>query len=37
MYEFIRSLDIPADAKQRLLELTPSSYTGVAGTLAKSG
>jgi len=37
LHRFIESLDIPADAKRRLLELTPSSYTGVAGALAKSG
>ena len=35
MQDFIRSLEIPDDAKKRLLELTPSSYTGVAETLAK--
>ena len=34
--EFIRSLDIPADAKQQLLDLTPASYTGIASTLAKN-
>jgi adenylosuccinate lyase len=33
--EFITSLDIPDDAKQRLLELTPASYTGIATALAK--
>jgi adenylosuccinate lyase len=32
---FIRSLQIPADAKKRLLALTPSSYTGLAARLAK--
>ncbi len=35
MQDFIRSLDIPDDAKKRLLELTPSSYTGLAESLAK--
>jgi adenylosuccinate lyase len=35
MREFIAGLDLPADAKQRLLELTPGSYVGLAGTLAK--
>jgi adenylosuccinate lyase len=36
LHEFIESLDIPDDARQRLLELTPSTYTGLAGTLARS-
>jgi adenylosuccinate lyase len=36
LHDFIRTLDIPDDAKQRLLDLTPSTYTGLAGTLAKS-
>jgi len=35
MREFIAGLDLPADARQRLLELTPGSYVGLAGTLAK--
>ncbi|OOG55860.1 adenylosuccinate lyase [Rhodanobacter sp. B05] len=35
MREFIGGLDLPADAKQRLLELTPGSYIGLAETLAK--
>ncbi len=34
MREFIASLDLPADAKQRLLEMTPGSYTGLAERLA---
>ena len=34
MRGFIGSLELPADAKQRLLELTPGSYVGLAGTLA---
>ena len=36
MQDFIQSLEIPDDAKQRLLELTPSSYTGLAAALAKT-
>ena len=36
MREFIASLDLPAEAKQRLLELTPGSYIGVADGLAKT-
>jgi len=35
MREFIGTLDLPADAKQRLLEMTPGSYTGLAGPLAR--
>ncbi len=35
MREFISGLALPADAKQRLLELTPGSYVGLAETLAK--
>ena len=35
MREFIATLELPADAKQRLLELTPGSYTGLAGSLAQ--
>jgi adenylosuccinate lyase len=34
MRAFIASLELPADAKQRLLEMTPGSYTGLAGRLA---
>lgn len=33
---FIESLDIPAEAKVALLELTPRSYTGYAEQLAKN-
>lgn len=33
--DFVRTLAIPDNAKQRLLELTPASYTGYAQTLAK--
>ena len=36
MQDFINSLEIPADAKSRLLALTPSAYTGVAAALAKT-
>ena len=36
MHDFIRSLDIPDDARRRLLELTPSAYTGAASQLARS-
>ena len=32
---FIERLDLPADAKSRLLELTPASYTGLAEMLAR--
>ena len=35
MRQFITGLDLPADAKQRLLDMTPSSYTGLAERLAK--
>jgi adenylosuccinate lyase len=35
MREFIGSLELPADAKQRLLDLTPGNYTGLAGSLAR--
>ncbi|HET8940438.1 MAG TPA: adenylosuccinate lyase [Rudaea sp.] len=34
MRAFIESLALPADAKQRLLALTPATYTGLAGDLA---
>ena len=34
MRAFITGLELPADAKQRLLEMTPGSYTGLAGRLA---
>jgi adenylosuccinate lyase len=36
MRAFVSGLDLPADAKQRLLKLTPSSYVGLAEALAKS-
>lgn len=35
MREFIEKLEIPAEAKARLLELTPGIYIGCAETLAK--
>jgi hypothetical protein len=31
----VKSLPIPADAKRRLLALTPARYTGLAADLAK--
>jgi len=31
--EFVESLDIPLEAKERLLQLTPSTYTGLAESL----
>ncbi|HET9482891.1 MAG TPA: adenylosuccinate lyase [Xanthomonadales bacterium] len=34
--QFIAGLSLPNDAKRRLLELEPSSYTGLAAPLAKS-
>ncbi len=33
--QFIAGLAIPAEAKERLLQLTPASYTGMAATLAR--
>ena len=36
MREFIAGLDLPAEAKQRLLQLTPASYTGLAEDLAQA-
>jgi adenylosuccinate lyase len=35
LQKFIRELNIPDDAKKRLLELTPGSYLGKASELAK--
>ena len=35
MREFIGGLDLPGDAKQRLLDMTPASYTGRAEQLAR--
>lgn len=34
--EFITTLSIPAQAKQRLLELSPENYTGLAAQLVKA-
>lgn len=36
LHEFVQSLEIPDDARKRLLALTPATYTGLASTLAKS-
>ena len=35
LHNFIATLNIPDDAKQRLLNLTPQSYTGIAQQLAQ--
>ena len=35
LHRFIKSLDIPDEAKQRLLALTPALYTGAAEPLAR--
>ncbi|MEO6263591.1 MAG: adenylosuccinate lyase [Luteimonas sp.] len=35
MRDFIATLDLPADAKQRLLDMTPSTYIGLAERLAR--
>ena len=35
MRRFIEGLELPAEARQRLLELTPASYTGLAEQLAR--
>lgn len=35
--EFVQALDIPAQAKQQLLDLTPASYTGNAAEMARCG
>ena len=35
MREFIDGLALPVEAKQRLLELTPGGYIGLAAGLAK--
>ena len=35
MHQFIKTLDIPEDARQQLLALTPASYLGCAEQLAK--
>jgi adenylosuccinate lyase len=36
LHTFISTLNIPADAKQTLLEMTPASYIGKAAELARS-
>ena len=35
MRAFVESLELPAADKQRLLDMTPGSYTGLAGQLAR--
>ena len=35
IHEFVSQLDIPADAKERLMKLTPATYIGKAVELAK--
>jgi adenylosuccinate lyase len=35
MRTFIEGLELPTDAKQRLLDLTPGGYIGLAVPLAK--
>ena len=35
MRAFVEGLDLPADAKQRLLDMTPGSYIGLADRLAR--
>lgn len=34
LHAFIQALDLPAEEKQRLLQLTPATYLGLAGKLA---
>ena len=36
LQEFVGNLDLPDDAKQRLLTLTPARYTGLAESLARA-
>ena len=36
LQEFVHSLDIPEAEKQRLLDLTPVAYTGLAADLASN-
>lgn len=36
MQAFIQTLDLPPDARQALLELTPARYTGLAESLARA-
>jgi adenylosuccinate lyase len=35
LHAFINSLELPAEARERLLALTPDSYTGIAARLAR--
>ncbi|OAM52673.1 adenylosuccinate lyase [Methylovorus sp. MM2] len=35
LHAFVQALDIPADAKKSLLDMTPATYTGKAAELAK--
>jgi len=35
LHEFVRALEIPAEAREALLALTPSSYLGKAPELAR--
>jgi len=35
MKQFIASLDLPADARKRLEDMTPATYTGLAERLAR--
>jgi adenylosuccinate lyase len=35
MREFIATLALPDDAKQRLIDMTPAGYTGLAEPLAR--
>jgi adenylosuccinate lyase len=35
MHDFIAMLDLPAEAKQRLLDMTPATYIGLAERLAR--
>ena len=35
LQEFIKTLDIPEDERQRLMALTPSTYVGLAAEMAK--
>ena len=36
LHAFVKSLQIPEDEKRRLLDLTPSTYTGLAARLARA-
>jgi adenylosuccinate lyase len=37
LHAFVKSLALPDEAKARLLELTPATYTGLASRLAREG